>query len=108
MDRQELDLGDLGRAEERVVRLINVHDEATSDDIRHFFRDLDIVDLMRDTDSRRKIKHVVYVLFSSFLAKDRALNLDGQYVHGRRVAILPARSGYRSELSILFPQITHY
>lgn len=91
-------LFEIGRANDRVARIINVHYEATADEVRHFLKDFNILDQYRTINPRTRKNSVVYVLFESARDKNASLRLKGQFIRGRKIDIMPAPTGnYRSK-----------
>ncbi|CAO2647507.1 Nn.00g084290.m01.CDS01 [Neocucurbitaria sp. VM-36] len=93
MNRINLPLGDTGRANDRVIRVTNVHFDATPQEISKFFGRFTIIDQIRDTNSRTKTNSVVYVLFATHTQRIQAEWLSGQYIRNRRIKIQPAPTG---------------
>ncbi|KAF1359307.1 hypothetical protein EJ07DRAFT_156209 [Lizonia empirigonia] len=97
MDRgTHLAIGDIGHAEDRVVRIINLHYEAGSDDIGDFFGNgYTIVDFIRGTNLKTNKNSVGYVLFATEQERINAQTLSGRRLLGREVKVLHAQGGFR-------------
>lgn len=91
-------LGDTGRPEDRVVRIVNLHYEADSDDVHDFFGDdYTIVDFIRAVNSKSNKNTIGYVLFATEQERVNAQTLSGQYLLDREIKVMPAQSGFRGK-----------
>ncbi|KAF1850094.1 uncharacterized protein K460DRAFT_266404, partial [Cucurbitaria berberidis CBS 394.84] len=77
-------------ANDRIIRITNVHFDATPEDISSFFSHFTIIDQIRDKNLRTKTESVVYVLFATQTQRIEAERLSGQCILGRRIRIQPA------------------
>lgn len=92
-----LALGDTGRAENRVVRILNLHYQADDNDIHKFFGDeFTIVDFIRGVNPKTNKNTVGYVLFATEQERIDAQALSNRHILGREVIILPAQGGFQS------------
>ncbi|KAF2123907.1 hypothetical protein P153DRAFT_390950 [Dothidotthia symphoricarpi CBS 119687] len=93
--RSKLTLDDTGHTSDHVIRMTNVHWQATNGDIKAFFKDIEILDQKRDKNVRNKGRKltVAYVLFATRTEQMQALRLDRQLLHGREVRLMPAPGG---------------
>lgn len=103
MSRVNLPLRDTGRANDRVIRITNVHYDATPEHISKFFSGFTIIDQIRDQNVRTGTYSVVYVLFATQTERIEAERLSGQYIFDRLIKIQPAPKGkYTSECASIF------
>lgn len=98
MDRgTHLAVGDIGRAEDRVVRIVNLHYEAGRDEIIHFFgNNYTIVDFIRGINPKTNKNSVGYVLFATEQERINAQILSGRRLLGCEVKVLHAQGGFLS------------
>jgi hypothetical protein len=91
-----LSLGDTGRPEDRVVRIVNLHYEADSGDVHDFFgMSYTIVDFIRGVNPKTNKNTVGYVMFATEQERIDAQALSGRHILDREVKILPAQGGFR-------------
>lgn len=91
-------LGDTGRSEHRVVRVLNLHFEARGADIHNFFGDdFTIVDFIRGINPKTNKNTVGYVLFATEQERINSQTLSGRKLLDREVKIVPAVSGFSSK-----------
>jgi hypothetical protein len=96
-----LTLGDTGRAEDRVVRILNLHYEAGINDIRKFFgKDFLVVDFIRGINAKTNRNTIGYVLFATEQERINAQALPARKLFGRWVNIIPAVKGFRSKYTV--------
>lgn len=96
MNRTHLTLGDTGRPEDRVVRIVNLHYEATGKDVRDFFGDgFTVIDFMRGVNPKTNKNTVGYVLLATEQERIDAQALSGSKILDRGVKVIPAQSGFR-------------
>ncbi|KAF2623530.1 hypothetical protein BU25DRAFT_477949 [Macroventuria anomochaeta] len=92
-----LTLGDTGRPEDRVVRIVNLHYETDSDDIHKFFgNDFTIVDFIRSVNPKTNKNTVDYVLFAIEHERINAQTLSGRQILDRQVKVLSAQGASAS------------
>jgi hypothetical protein len=86
-------------ARNRIVRITNVHFDASSSTIEHFFEGYLIQDQYRTINSRSGTKSIAYVLFATAADRVRSCELSGSMLCGREVKIQPApRGNYECKL----------
>ena len=92
-----------GPATARMVRLTNVHYDATEDDILQFFDSYTVIDQTRAIYPRVGINSSVYAMPST--TQDRNVvgtNFRNRHICGRRVNIMPTPSGNYVDMYRLF------
>ncbi|KAF3039075.1 hypothetical protein E8E11_004683 [Didymella keratinophila] len=106
MSRIHLTLGDTGRPEDRVIRIVNLHYEADSKDVRKFFGNgFSVIDFMRGVNAKTKKNTVGYVLLATEQQRIDAQALSGGKILHREVKVLPAQTGLRTSGDKLLPPI---
>ncbi|KAH6629230.1 hypothetical protein C7974DRAFT_413045 [Boeremia exigua] len=92
----QLAIGDTGRPEDRVIRIVNLHYDANSEHVRNFFGDsFSVIDLVRGVNLKTNKNTVGYVLLGTEQERIDAQALSGRQILNRTVKILPAQSGFR-------------
>jgi hypothetical protein len=93
--------GHIGPANDRVIRIINVHYEANKDIIAKFLQGYIVVDQIRDVNPRTRTESTVYVLLGSVQERNAAVKaLHNMSLLGRVVKLMPAPTGtYKSQCS---------
>lgn len=91
MDR--VALSDIGRANNRIVRVTNAHFYATTKDVEHFFKGLTVVDHIRDQNVRSRRDSIIYVMFATVKERMVAEGLSNRHLRSRVVKIQPAPIG---------------
>lgn len=95
-------LGDTGRPEDCVVRIVNLHYEADSKDVHEFFGvNFTILDFIRGVICKTSKNTVGYVLLATEQERIDAQSLSGRRILDREVKILRAQSGFRSEFPLI-------
>jgi hypothetical protein len=98
MNRTHLGLGDTGRPENRVIRIVNLHYEAGSGDVRDLFGDdFTVIDFMRGVNPKTNKNTVGYVLLAIEQERINAQALSGSNILDREVKVIPAQGGFRSK-----------
>jgi RNA recognition motif-containing protein len=88
-------LGDTSKPEHRVLRLGNLHFDATDADLRAFFEGFNVLDWKRDINVNSGKTTIAYVLMSSMQEVFRAeRELDNKELLERSVRILRAKAGF--------------
>lgn len=96
-------LGDIGRPEDRVVRIVNFHYEADVEDVRKFFgNNFTIVDFVRSINTKTHKNTVGYVLFATEQERIDAQVLSGDKILDREVKVLPAHGGFRGKYLLIW------
>ncbi|KAG9193802.1 hypothetical protein G6011_03837 [Alternaria panax] len=81
-------------ASSRVVRLTNVHSDATEEDICQHFQGYTVIDQIRAINPRVGTNSVLYVLFSTLQHRNAVIARSGnRNIRGRRVNIMAAPTG---------------
>ncbi|KAF1940345.1 hypothetical protein EJ02DRAFT_494903 [Clathrospora elynae] len=93
MNRAKAALGNIGRAEDRVIRVVNFHFDAMATDVEDLFQGLTIIYQVRDINVRSHTDSVIYVLFATVNDRLLAEKLASQYLLDRAIKIQPAHSG---------------
>ncbi|KAJ4992421.1 hypothetical protein SVAN01_02130 [Stagonosporopsis vannaccii] len=95
-----LTLGDTGRPEDRVVRIINLHYKVDIDDIREFFgNEFIVIHFVRAVNMKSNKNTVGYVLFATEQQRINAQMLSGRRIFDREVTVVPAQKGYSISIS---------
>ena len=98
MKRTHLTLGDTGRPEDRVIRIVNLHYEADSKDVRNFFGNgFTVIDFMRGVNTKTIENTVGYVLLATEQQCIDAQTLSGGKIFDREIKVIPAQTGFRSK-----------
>ncbi|KAJ8111266.1 hypothetical protein OPT61_g6101 [Boeremia exigua] len=95
----QITLGDTGRPEDRVVRIVNLCYNAESDIIRNFFRGFTVVDYARGVNVKSQKHTIGYVLFATEQERIRAQVLSGRKILDREVQVVNAQGGFRISAS---------
>lgn len=90
--------GTMEPVEKRVVRITNAHYDADAAAIGRLFLNCKILDTIRGYNARTGAHNVVFVLFASVEDKVRALDMNAQFLLGRRVGVhLASKGTYESK-----------
>lgn len=93
-----LSLGDIGRPEDRVVRIVNLHYEADSKDVHDFFGNgFTVLDFIRGVNPKTNKNTVGYVLLATEQERIDARARSGREILDREVNVIPAQGGFCSE-----------
>lgn len=96
----QLSVGDISRPENRVLRVTNLHYDATDNDVQALFDGYGLVDWKRDYNSMSGKPSVGYVLMATFQDVNRAQKeLDGKELLGRAVRVWRAKAGFQRKKS---------
>jgi hypothetical protein len=89
-------------ARKRIIRVTNVHFDASSSDIEHVFEGYTMQDQYRIYNSSNGTKSIVYVFFATAADRIRSCALNGSMLFGREVRIQPApHSNYERKLAAI-------
>ena len=97
VDCTHIILGDTGRPEDRVVRIVNLHYEADGKNVRRFLGDsFTVIDFTRGVNTKTNKNTVGYVLLATEQQRIDAQTLSGSILD-REVKVVPAQTGFRSK-----------
>ncbi|KAF2679701.1 hypothetical protein K458DRAFT_393549 [Lentithecium fluviatile CBS 122367] len=92
----KVSLGDISKPEHRVLRLGNLHSDATDAGLRAFFDGFDVLDWKLKMNVKSGKLTIAYVLMSTMQELFRAeRELDSKELFGRPVRILRAKAGFK-------------
>ncbi|KAF2438132.1 hypothetical protein P171DRAFT_526387 [Karstenula rhodostoma CBS 690.94] len=93
---EKVALGEISAPEDRVIRVNNLHWDATNANITRFFRGYGLVDWKRSVNVKSGKSTVAYVLLSTLENVVRAIEeLDVKVLLGRQVRIMRAKGGFQ-------------
>lgn len=94
--RKKVSIGETSKPQERVIRVTNIHFDATNNDIDALFSNYNVIDWKRDINTKTGKLTVAYFLMSTMQEANRAQqDLDYSYLLGRPVRVMRARGGFK-------------